>query len=614
METGLPAALRQSRPVTGPAAEDARKTLPKSLTGIQGLDEVTGGGFPKGRPTLICGASGCGKTLFAMEFLVRGATEFGEPGVFVAFEETAEELSQNVASLGFDLDDLVQRGSILLDHVQIERSEIQETGDYDLDGLFIRLGYAIDKIGAKRVVLDTLEVLFGSLSNAEILRAEVRRLFRWLKDKGVTAVVTAERGSGTLTRAGMEEYVSDCVILLDHRANDQISTRRLRIVKYRGSAHGTNEYPFLIDEDGISVLPTSSLGLQHEASEERVSIGVPGLDAMLGGEGVYRGSSVLVSGTAGAGKTSLAAHFAEAACRRGERCLYFAFEESERQVVRNMKSIGIDLDEEIRNGLLRFHAARPSLYGIERHLTTMRRLDREVSARCRRRRPGEQPDDGRNDGRSAFHAHAASGSSENAAGHDPADQSELRGDFRRRDRGRNLLARGYVARLAGPRGGRPTPEVLEHPEVSRDGALEPGSRVCADEPRPPAERGPTESQREGAGGAVMTSAEGGHGETDSESAREDEKRWELKLYVAGRTPKSVAALANLHRICEEHLAGKYRVEVIDLLVSPQLAQQDQIVAIPTLVLSLPAPLRKIIGDLSNTDRVLVGLQIRPVEA
>ncbi len=304
------------------------RSLPKAATGIQGLDEITGGGLPRGRPTLVCGSAGCGKTLLAMEFLVRGATEFGEPGVFMAFEETAEELAQNVRSLGFDLDELADQKKLLVDYVHVERSEIEETGEYDLEGLFIRLGHAIDSIGAKRVVLDTIETLFGGLSNAAILRSELRRLFRWLKDKGVTAVITGERGDGTLTRHGLEEYVSDCVILLDHRVTEQLSTRRLRIVKYRGTTHGTNEYPFLIDENGISVLPITSLGLQHEASDERISTGVPRLDAMLGGAGVYRGSSVLISGTAGTGKTSLAAHFADAACRRGERCLYFAFEES----------------------------------------------------------------------------------------------------------------------------------------------------------------------------------------------------------------------------------------------------------------------------------------------
>src|SRR5436190_6464465 len=262
--------------------KQASNTLPKAPTGIQGLDEVTGGGLPRGRPTLVCGSAGCGKTLLAMEFLVRGATQFGEPGVFMAFEETAEELAQNVRSLGFDLEDLAAQNKMLVDYVHVERSEIEETGQYDLEGLFIRLGHAIDTLGARRVVLDTIETLFGGLSNAAILRSELRRLFRWLKDKGVTAIITGERGDGTLTRQGLEEYVSYCVILLDHRVNDQVSTRRLRIVKYRGSTHGTNEYPFLVDADGISVLPVTELGLDHPASTERISTGIPRLDAMFG--------------------------------------------------------------------------------------------------------------------------------------------------------------------------------------------------------------------------------------------------------------------------------------------------------------------------------------------
>ena len=324
--------------------EQAKASLPKAPTGIQGLDEITGGGFPRGRPTLICGSAGAGKTLLSMEFLVTGAMRYNEPGVFMAFEETAAELAQNVRSLGFDLDDLIKKKKLLVDYVRIERSEIDETGDYDLEGLFIRLGAAIDSIGAKRVVLDTIENLFAGLQNQGILRAELRRLFRWLKDRGVSAVITAERGEGALTRHGLEEYVSDCVILLDHRVTEQVSTRRLRIVKYRGTAHGTNEYPFLIDEDGFSVLPVTSLGLQHEVSNERISSGIPRLDTMLGGEGFYRGSTILLSGTAGTGKTSLAAYFADAACRRGERCLYFSFEESQGQMTRNMRSIGLNLE------------------------------------------------------------------------------------------------------------------------------------------------------------------------------------------------------------------------------------------------------------------------------
>jgi circadian clock protein KaiC len=350
---------------------ESTRLFPKSATGIQGLDEVLNGGLPQGRPTLVCGTAGCGKTLLAMEFLVRGATQFDEPGVFMAFEETEQELTQNVASLGFDLKALIAQNKLVVDYVHIAREEIEETGEYDLEGLFIRLNNAIESIGARRVVLDTVESLFSGLPNPAILRAELRRLFRWLKDKGVTAIITGERGENTLTRHGLEEYVSDCVILLDHRVTEQVSTRRLRVVKYRGSTHGTNEYPFLIDENGISVLPITSLGLQHAVSIERIATGIPRLDTMLGGQGYYRGSTVLVSGTAGTGKTSIAAHFADAAGRRGERVLYFAFEESPGQIVRNMRSIGIDLQPWVDKGLLQFHAARPTMFGLEMHLATM---------------------------------------------------------------------------------------------------------------------------------------------------------------------------------------------------------------------------------------------------
>jgi len=345
--------------------------LPNCPTGIQGLDEITSGGFPRGRPTLLCGGAGCGKTLMAMEFLVRGATRYGEPGVLMSFEETEDELTANVASLGFDLGDLIRRKKIALDYVHIEPGEIQESGDYDLEGLFVRLNHAIDSIGAKRVVLDTLEALFGGLRNEAILRAELRRLFRWLKTKGVTAVITAERGLGQLTRHGLEEYVSDCVLLLDHRVTDQIATRNLRVVKYRGSLHGTNEFPFLIGDDGISVMPITSLGLNHKISAERIGTGIPRLDAMLGGRGFFRGSSILLTGTPGTGKTVVAANFAHAACLRGERTLFFSFEESPNQIIRNMLSIGLHLDPCVKRGLLRFHAARPSLYGLEMHLATM---------------------------------------------------------------------------------------------------------------------------------------------------------------------------------------------------------------------------------------------------
>lgn len=346
-------------------------TLPKSPTGIKGLDEITDGGLPTGRPTLVAGGPGAGKTLLATEFLVRGATDFNEPGVFMTFEETLQDLTQNVASLGFDLPELIKQKNLRIDYVRVERSEIEETGEYDLEGLFIRLNHAIDSIGAKRVVLDTIESLFAGLKNDAILRAELRRLFKWLKEKGVTVIITGEQGERAITRQGLEEYVSDCVILLDHRVENQISTRRLRIVKYRGSTHGTNEYPYIIDHQGITVMPVTSLKLEHEASSERVSSGISSLDEMLGGKGFFRGSTVLVSGTAGTGKSSLGSHMARATCEQGERCLYLAFEESPQQIMRNMRSIGINLEPYVKNGLLKFQASRPSLHGLEMHLLTI---------------------------------------------------------------------------------------------------------------------------------------------------------------------------------------------------------------------------------------------------
>src|SRR5262245_916107 len=345
--------------------------LPKAPTGIQGLDEITGGGLPQGRPAVVCGGQGCGKTLMSIECLVRGAMNFDEPGVCMVFEETAQELTQNVRSLGFDLEQLIREKKLTIDFVRVERNEIEETGDYDLEGLFVRLNHAIDSIGARRVALDTIETLFSGLSNEAILRAELRRLFRWLKDKGVTAIITGERGEGTLTRQGLEEYVSDCVILLDHRVIEQVSTRRLRVVKYRGSVHGTNEFPFLIDEDGFSVLPITSIGLTYKVSSERMSTGMARLDDMLDGKGLYRGRSMLVTGTAGAGKSSIIAHAINAACARGERCLYVPFEESPPQIVRNMQSIGLDLGRWVSRGLLRFHPARPHQYGLETHLVML---------------------------------------------------------------------------------------------------------------------------------------------------------------------------------------------------------------------------------------------------
>ncbi len=357
-----------------PSLEADRPALRKSPTGVAGLDEVTGGGLPRGRPTLVCGGPGSGKTLLAISFLVNGAVRYGEPGVLMSFEESAQDLAADVASLGFDLPRLIDEGRLAIDYVHIERSEIEETGEYDLDGLFVRLDYAIKSIGARRLVLDTIESLFGGLQNENILRAELRRLLRWLKERQITVLLTGERGDGSLTRHGLEEYVSDAVILLDHRVDDQVSTRRIRVVKYRGSHHGTNEYPFLIDREGISVLPVTSMRLRHAVSAERVSTGVPTMDAMLGGRGYFRGATVLVSGTAGTGKTSIAATFANAACARGERCLYLQFEESPEQLVRNMASIGLDLRRWVDAGLLHLHADRPSRFGLETHLAGIHRL------------------------------------------------------------------------------------------------------------------------------------------------------------------------------------------------------------------------------------------------
>jgi circadian clock protein KaiC len=356
--------------------------LKKTPTGIPGFDEISNGGLPKGRTSIVCGGPGCGKTMFGIEFLVRGAIEFNEPGVLLAFEETPEDIAENVASLGFDIQELAARKKLSLDFINVEPSQIQESGDYNLEGLFIRLQSAILAVGAKRVMFDTLEALFSGFSNTQILRAEFRRLFRWLKDRGLTAIITAERGEGSLTRYGLEEYVSDCVILLDHRVRDQISERRLRIVKYRGTRHGADEYPFLIDERGMSILPLTSLQLQHRVWNERVSSGIPDLDQMLEGKGYFRGTSILVSGTAGSGKTTVAASFVESACRRGERCLYIDFEESRDQVARNMNSVGLDLEKWFRKGLLFHEAWRPTQFGIEMHLLRIHKLIEKYQPSC----------------------------------------------------------------------------------------------------------------------------------------------------------------------------------------------------------------------------------------
>jgi len=361
--------------------ELAKSVLPKTPTGIDGLDEITHGGLPTGRTTLVCGNTGCGKTVLGMEFLIHGIVDYGEPGVFMAFEETEKDLHQNVASFGYDLAKFESDGKLAIDYVYIESSEFEESGEYDLEGLFVRLGNAVDTIKAKRVVLDTIEVLFGGLTNHSIIRAELRRLFRWLKDRGLTAIVTGERGDGLLTRYGLEEYVADCVILLDHRVTEQISTRRLRIVKYRGSLHGADEYPFLMGETGITVLPITSVGLTHSVSAERVPSGIQDLDEMLSIRGFFRGSSILVSGTAGTGKTSLCLTFLEAACRRGESALYLGFEESIDQVIRNMSSIGLDLRRWVEKGLLHFHNVRPSSLGLEAHLASMHQIIKRVEPR-----------------------------------------------------------------------------------------------------------------------------------------------------------------------------------------------------------------------------------------
>jgi circadian clock protein KaiC len=343
----------------------------KAATGIAGLDEITQGGFPAGRPTLVCGGPGCGKTVLAMEFLVRGAQQFGEPGLFVSFEENPQNLVKNFRSFGFDLDALVKRRQLKIVHVALSRKEIIETGNFSLDALLIRIEQGIKEVGAKRVALDTMETIFAALSNSDNLRSEIADLFHWLRDRGVTAIVTGEKGKEELTRHGFEEYLSDCVLLLDHRIDEQTSKRRIRIIKYRGTAHGKDEYPFLIGATGFSVLPTSSLLLDQVALSERVSTGVAGLDQMVGGNGYFKGSTVLVSGKAGTGKSTLAAAFVAASCARNERCLYFAFEESAAQLSRNMRSVGIDLESWLKMALLTMQATRPTFFGLEEHLESM---------------------------------------------------------------------------------------------------------------------------------------------------------------------------------------------------------------------------------------------------
>ena len=693
---------RDQKAISRTTSPRDNSTLPKARSGIQGLDEITGGGLPRGRPTLVCGGAGCGKTLFGLEFLVRGATQYGEPGVFMAFEETADELAANVASLGFDLKDLEARNKLAIDFVRVERSEIEETGEYDLEGLFVRLGHAIETVGARRVVLDTIESLFAGLPNPMVLRSELRRLFRWLKERGTTVVITGEKGEGTLTRHGLEEYVSDCVIFLDHRVNNQTSTRRLRVVKYRGSVHGTNEYPFLIDESGISILPVTSMGLTHKAPTARISSGIPRLDQMLGGKGYFKGSTVLVSGTAGTGKTSVAALLATAACRRGEKCLFFAFEESKDQLVRNMRSIGIHLEPFIKKGLLTVLPSRPTAHGLEMHLVSMHKAierlkpdvvlvdpitnlinvgtDLETTSMMTRlidslklrgtttfftsltsgdsyleqsevgisslvdtwlilqvvRSGGErnrtltiiksrgmahsnQTSEYRLTGSgleivdtylgaadvltgSARLAREAEDAAALAAGADEIARKQAERERRRKALERQIAGvsravrgrrRGHAERHPG---GRAPPRRTAR-RADRDGQEPPGvhtgrhGRLAAEPGATAMTRVPVPKYRS----------------TPSPA------QWELRLYIAGQTQKSVTAFANLQRICEKHLEGQYRIEVIDLLKNPTLARGDQILAVPTLVRKLPEPMRKIIGDLSNEARVLVGLDVRQVE-
>ncbi len=350
-----------------------RNQLQKCPTGIKGFDEITEGGLPKNRTTLVSGGAGSGKTLLGIDFLINGATNYNEPGIFMSFEETEDELYKDVASLNLDLKGLVSKKKILVEHVVLERRDVQEK-EFNLEGLLIRLENAIHSIGAKRVVLDSIESLFAGFTDIGILRVEIKRLFRWLKEKQVTAIVTGEPSDGFYTRQGLEEFVSDCIILLDNRVKEQISVRRIRVVKYRGSKHGTNEYPFVIDNQGLSVIPITSAGLDQPGTAKRVSTGVSSFDKLFKGGGYTRGSTVLASGTAGTGKTSLAAAFAVASCKRGERCLYLSYEGSAGQLAQNMKSIGFEMEPLIKKGLLKIVSTRPSFFGLETHLLDLYKM------------------------------------------------------------------------------------------------------------------------------------------------------------------------------------------------------------------------------------------------
>jgi circadian clock protein KaiC len=612
------------------------RALAKAPTGIAGFDEITGGGLPRGRASLVCGGPGCGKTLFGTEFLVRGITQFDEPGVLMSFEETADELRANVASLGFNFERLQAEKKLAIDHVRVERSDIHEAGDYDLEGLFVRLEQAIKSVGAKRVVLDTIESLYGGLPNPAVLRSEIRRLFRWLKDRGQTVLITAERGEGSFTRAGLEEYVSDCVVLLDHRVVQQTSTRRLRVIKYRGSLHGTDEYPFLIDESGISILPITTLGVAHTASREHISSGIARLDEMLSGNGYYRGSTVLVTGTSGAGKTTLGAALARATCARGERCLYLSYEESPDRLIRNMQSVAIDLEPFVNQGRLHICANRPSSSGLEMLPVLIHKAIRDLKP-------------------AVVVLDPISDLTKTAPAFEAVELVSRLVDY--------LKGHGVTALLTGSTSGG---EDIEQAELGISSVVD--TWISLSVVRSGGERNRTVSIVKARGTAhsnraaeLVLSAEGieirdasATSELERKKALRERRRaileaqisalreqfaaddaeleqprvrrgpagrpwwattsaakWQLRLYVAGETARSARALENLRVICETHLRGEYEIEIIDLAKNPALAEGDQILALPTLVRRLPEPVTKIIGDLSNHDRVLVGLDIRP---
>jgi circadian clock protein KaiC len=562
------------------------RLIQKASTGIAGLDELTGGGLPQGRSTLVCGGAGCGKTLLATGFLAHGALDRAEPGVFMSFDEHIRDLEVNSLSLGYDLADLRSRELLAMDFVRLDRSETGDSGAFDLEGLFIRLDVAVRSVGARRVVLDTIDALFAGLPNEAIVRSEFRRLLDWLRDRGLTTVITAEEGERSFSRHGVEEYISDCVIFLDHRVKDEISTRRLRIVKYRGSAHGSNEYPFLIGQEGMFVLPVRSHRPGHEAPDERVSTGVPGLDRMLGGAGYFKGSSVLVSGDSGSGKTTLAAHFLDSACARGDKCLYFGFEESPQQLIRNMRSVGVDLRTWIDRGQLRCCFVSPAEQGLETHLAAMYREVRGFEPAAAVVDPlSALLTSGRRQSRIMalrMVDYLKSGGVTALFLNDRSDVGAPHADL-------GISASMDTCILLETTGGQRSLRVvksrgMKHALEARSMEISASGMRC----------GPAQT-----------------GDVAQEDAQEAEVHYRLRLYVAGQSDRSLRAIANLKRICEEHLSGRYAMEVIDLLEQPHLAADHQIMALPTLVRRLPLPVKKIIGDLSDDERVLAGLDIRP---